>query len=249
MKIATKTEPNRQKLQVLTEVGFNNVEVFTNEKIINDPDSISILNDFNFNYAVHSPTAYFDESIIEFASEIGANTINTHKIVTHDRLRELVKYASDRDIQITVENDSLPAGHQIVNGEYIVWPADGLHSAADARRLAADVPGVLMCLDIEHAHHRGEFSSWLANTVDSNLLIGHVHLTGYNEINPKGDHRPVHESATLVRRAIKSLARAGYTGFLVCEHNTEFQTREIWEQTLRYCQQLVDKYSTEELYK
>lgn len=248
MKIATKTEPNREKLQTLTEVGFNNVEVFTNEKIINNPNSISMLNDFDFNYAVHSPTAYFNESVIEFASKIGANTINTHKIVTHDRLRQLVKHASDRGIQITVENDSLPAGHQIVDGEYVVWPADGLHSAADARRLAADVPGVLMCLDIEHAHHRGELDSWLADIVSSDL-VGHIHLTGYNEIKPKGDHRPVHESATLVDKTIKSLIAINYTGFLVCEHNTEFQTREIWEQTLRYCQQLVDKYSIEELYK
>lgn len=251
MKIATKTEPNREKLAQLWDIGFRHIEVYTDQEIIEDPESTRILKEFNFEYVVHAPTDHFDMDVLDFANEIGSSTINTHKILTHRRLQELVDAAARVHIMVTVENDSHPATHQIVNREYIVWPADPLCSVADANRLLETVPGVMLCFDIEHAYLRGEYYDWvesLINTQSGRLVgIGHVHLTGYDHTSPKGYHRPVQESPHLVEDTIYYLARAGYKGFLMCEHDMQFHTPEIWKAAFDFCTEQITNTAEETL--
>jgi len=56
MKIAAKVAPRENELSVVKEVGFENIEVYTNDEYIkNKAASVKILNSFDFDYAVHAP--------------------------------------------------------------------------------------------------------------------------------------------------------------------------------------------------
>lgn len=236
MKLAAKTEPNKEKMQTIWDAGFRYLEIYTTVQNINK-DSEDLLNSFEFEYAIHAPIYSFDESVIDFAHHVGARIINTHKILNPDRFRELVQYARGKNITITIENDSLPSAHQIKDGQLIVMPPEPFHAASDGERIVRDILGVKLCLDIEHAWLRGEYSQIL--TAHASHHIRHVHLTGYISSNSKGFHRPVYESDFLVENTIHYLARESYEGFVVCEHNVQYHTFEIWKRSFDFCNDII----------
>lgn len=236
MKLATKVEPNIEKLDSLFEVGFQYLEIYTNRKVVDSQTAVDLLISYPFHYAVHSPVDYFDETVINFAHRVGAKTINTHKIVTNERLFELVQYATQRGITITVENEAFPESHHLdKNGNQLptIKTYDPIRSGGDFWRLQRKVPSVKLCIDVEHAMIRDEFPSILESC---SRFLGHVHLCGY--VAGGKHHQPVYNNMTLVEIVVKMLRGCIYTGFVVCEHDTIFHTKEVWAKTLKECNPL-----------
>jgi len=236
MKLATKIEPSVEKLDSLFEVGFQYLEIYTNRKTIDSQIAVDLLTSYPFQYAVHSPVDYFDETVVDFAYRVGATTINTHKIITNERLSELVQYAAQRKIAVTVENEAFPESHHLDDdGNQLpgIKTYDPVRSGGDFWRLERAVPGVKLCIDIEHAMIRDEFPSMLDSC---SRFLGHIHLCGY--IAGGKHHQPVYNNMTLVEIVVKMLRGYHYTGFVVCEHDLDFHTKEIWAKTLEKCNPL-----------
>lgn len=233
MKLATKIEPNKVKLDTLARVGWKNLEIWTDERIIESVGAISLLGQYNFNYAVHSPTDYFDNTIVDFASHIGAQVINTHKILPNEDLARCVAYAKSKGITVTVENEAFPESHHLKNGKVLQTVApdryDPVRSAGDFHRLKEVIPDVRLCIDVEHALIRKE---WPAILYGTNEDIGHIHLCGFTG---GAHHQPVYENMELVEEVHRMLHRYGYDGFVVCEHGTEFHNEQVWAETLERC--------------
>lgn len=231
MKLATKVEPNKTKLDALARIGWKNLEIWTNYDVIESVGAISLLNQYDFNYAVHSPTDYFDNTVVDFASHIGAVTINTHKILPNESLAKCVAYAKSKGIAVTVENEAFPESHHLKNGEVLQTVApdryDPVRSAGDFLRLREAVPGVKICIDVEHAMIRKEWPAILRDTLPGD--VGHIHLCGYQG---GAHHQPVFENMILARQVQAALKQKEYQGFVICEHDTEFHTEEIWTETL-----------------
>jgi sugar phosphate isomerase/epimerase len=235
MKLATKVEPNKTKLDTLARIGWKNLEIWTDEGIIENIGATSLLNEYDFEYAVHSPTDYFDMTVVDFASYIGARVINTHKIVPNEDLARYVAYAKSKDITVTVENEAFPESHHLKDGTVLqtIVPDryDPIRSAGDFKRLQEEVPHVKLCIDVEHALIRKEWPAILHGVV-VNQDVGHIHLCGFAG---GAHHQPVYENMGLVDQVSGLLRASGYQGFVICEHDIEFHTEEIWTETLERC--------------
>jgi sugar phosphate isomerase/epimerase len=235
MKLAAKTEPNEKKLIDIQEAGFRNVEIYTDKNIIEDPASASLLNLFMLNYVVHAPWDYIDSRVIDFALSVGAKTINTHKIVDNDVLADVVKYAWERNIAITVENEAWPESHHLDDdGKPLrtLKSLDPIRSGGDFIRLQELIPDVKLCVDVEHAVIRREYPTMIKACAQ---YLKHVHLCGYTGGK---HHQPVYENMNLVREVAAILKDCGYQGFVVCEHDVGYHTFEVWKRTLEECASL-----------
>lgn len=232
MKLATKVEPNKTKLDALAQIGWKSLEIWTNESIIESVGALSLLGQYDFNYAVHSPTDYFDNTVVDFASHIGAKVINTHKILPNEDLARCVAYAKSKGITVTVENEAFPESHHLKNGEVLKTVApnryDPVRSAGDFQRLKEAIPDVKLCIDVEHALIRKEWPAMLYG-VEVDKDIGHIHLCGFTG---GAHHQPVYENVELVEEVHRILHIGEYEGFVICEHDTEFHNEEVWGKTL-----------------
>jgi len=236
MKLATKIEPNLNKLDILTSIGWRYLEIYTNRSVIESPLMIGLLLSYpEIEYVVHAPTDYFDKSVIDFAHQINAKLINTHKILSNDDLKKLTSYAKKKGITITVENESFPESHHLdKHGNLLptVKTYDPIRSAGDFHRLVEEIPDIRLCIDVEHALIRKEYPSILDSCYE---LLGHIHLCGFNG----GEHhRPVYENMQLVQHLATTLRKYKYHGFIVCEHSLKQQTLEVWKKTLEECASL-----------
>lgn len=235
MKFATKIEPDQKKLDILSQIGWKYLEIYTNRFYIDSTEVVSLLKKYSFEYVVHSPTDYFDKSVIEFASKIKAKVVNTHKIVDDKELARLVALAKTKHISITVENEAFPESHHL-DDEGKMLPTiktyDPIRSGGDFLRLRERVPRVKLCVDVEHAMIRKEYPGIIDSCYE---FLGHIHLCGF-----KGGphHRPIYENMELVQHIATLLRKYEYKGFVVCEHDVEFHTPKIWEKTLKECKDL-----------
>jgi sugar phosphate isomerase/epimerase len=232
MKLAAKTEPNEKKLVDIQEAGFWNVEIYTDKNIIEDPASIDLLNSFTFNYVVHAPWNYIDNGVVDFALGIGVETINTHKIVDNDVLAKVVEYARERNITITIENEAYPESHHLDddgNPLRTLKSLDPIRSGGDFIRLQELIPNIRLCIDIEHALIRREYPTIIRACAQH---LKHVHLCGYTGGK---HHQPVYENVNLVKEVAAILKDCNYSGFVVCEHDVDYHTPEVWKRTLEEC--------------
>jgi len=234
MKFAAKVEPNFKKLNVLSEIGWKYLEIFTSHKFIND-DVVQLLKNYKFEYVVHAPTDYFDKSIVDFADNIGAKLINTHKIIEDDVLVGLVAKAKAKGIVVSIENEAFPESHHLDdNGKTLptILTYSPIRSGGDFLRLQEKVPDIKLCVDVEHAIIRKEYPSVIDSCYES---LGHIHLCGFNG-GPH--HRPIYENMELMQHTARLLRKCKYKGFVVAEHDIEFHTLEVWEKTLKECASL-----------
>ena len=235
MKFATKVEPNSKKLDTLDKIGWKYLEIYTSRSFIESWGAMVLLKSYGFEYVVHSPTDYFDKSVIDFASRIGARLINTHKIIEDNALADLVALAKVRGITVTVETEAFPESHHLDDdGKQLptIQTYDPIRSGGDFLRLQEKIPDLRLCVDIEHAMIRKEYPSIIDSCYES---LGHIHLCGF-----KGGphHRPIYENMELVQHLATLLRKYKYQGFIVCEHDVEFHTIEVWEKTLKECASL-----------
>jgi sugar phosphate isomerase/epimerase len=235
MRLAAKTEPSEKKLVDIQEAGFQCVEVYTDRKIIEQPANVGLLNSFAFDYVVHAPWDYIDRKVIDFAIQIGAEIVNTHKVIDNNVLIELVQYADEHGLTITVENEAWPESHHLDDdGKPLrtLKSIDPIRSGGDFIRLQELIPNIGLCVDVEHAIIRREYPTIMTTCAS---CLKHVHLCGYNGGK---HHRPVYENINLITEVAQVLKQCKYEGFIVCEHETEFHTLEIWKRTLKECAHL-----------
>jgi len=235
MKFATKIEPNFEKLDILARMGWKHLEIYTNRFFIEKVGILSLLKSYKFEYVVHSPTDYFDESVIDFASRIGAKLINTHKIIEDNLLDKLVTKAKAKGIVVSIENEAFPESHHLDDdGKQLptIQTYSPIRSGGDFLRLQEKIPDVRLCVDIEHAMIRKEYPSIIDSCY---ALLGHIHLCGFTG-GPH--HRPIYENMELVQHLATLLKKYEYKGFIVAEHNLEFHTPEVWGKTLKECASL-----------
>jgi sugar phosphate isomerase/epimerase len=109
---------------------------------------------------------------------------------------------------------------------------DPIRSAGDFRRLKEKIPNVRLCIDVEHAIIRKEYPEFIHGCCSD---IGHIHMCGFTG-GPH--HRPVYENMPLMVEIVTMLKECDYQGFIVCEHDVEFHTIEIWKKTLEECSPL-----------
>jgi len=216
MFLATKCEPRLAKLKLLRDIGFKHLELYTSREWIT-PEVIDRALSFPFEYVVHAPIDYFDESVVKFAREIGAKGINTHKTITDEQLYKMIVLAHKHDLFVTLENEGtaqkVPTFGSIINLQ-------------DWIKAKERFPGLKLCIDVEHAKIKEVYPEIFTFASD----IKHIHLSGY--INDEiGHERPVYENHEQTLEVIKLLKLIGYEGFVVCEHDVEFHTRAIWERT------------------
>ena len=234
MKLAAKIEPNCKKLRSLVLQGWKCIEVYTNQSLLCSPGAAGLLKSYSgqVEYVVHAPTDFFDYAVINFADYIGAKTINTHKIISNTHLANLVNYAGDYGITVTIENEAFPESHHLDkhgNPLPTVKTYDPIRSGGDFLRLVELIPNVRLCVDVEHALIRKEYPCIISSCAQ---YLAHIHLCGYNG---GAHHRPVYENMDLVKEVVKRLRECGYKGFVVCEHDTVFHEAEIWKKTLQEC--------------
>ena len=235
LKIAAKTEPNFENLQILYKLGYENVEIFTDNNIITDKYSISLLKNFPFEYVVHAPCDTFDQYTLDFATEIGAKLINTHKVVTNDWLNVLTKKAKENDIIVTVENEGFPSTKENTEEEIKTYGA--IRSAGNFKQLKERVPDIYLCCDIEHACIKKEYP-WMLYACKDNLK--HIHLSGWSD-KKRRYHQPVYRNEKLLTEVLTMLSIIDYDGFVVCEHATRYNIPYIWREELETINDILKK--------
>lgn len=240
MKLAAKVEPSPAKIEILAELGWQHVEIYTSQAFLAASGSAGLLRAYigQMDYVVHAPTDYFDESVIGFAKEIQASLINTHKIVTNSRLQELVDLASSSGITVTVENEAFPESHHLDkhgNPLFVSCSYDPIRSCGDFRRLVEEIPQVRLCVDVEHAMIRKEYPDIISGCCE---YLGHIHMCGFTGGR---HHMPVYNNMALMKEVAAMLRDCDYEGFVVCEHDVEFHTREVWKRTLEECAPLFEE--------
>ena len=219
MNIAVKVAPNAKELKMAADAGFRFIEVYTEKRFIARKYS-DILNSFQLGYAVHAPLDCCDRSVVDFAASIGAKAMITHGFLSPEKLKELVEYAGQHGIAACIEN----------SGNH--FPP---HTIEDFFALKKRVPGIKMCLDIEHTIIHSQFPDIIAAVGKD---IRHVHMSGYNP-SKKNFHSPPFENPAMVRKAVHALKKAKFSGFLTAEMDEKYQTPEIMKKARKFMESSV----------
>jgi sugar phosphate isomerase/epimerase len=217
MKIAAKVAPNVNELEVVKDVGFENIEVFTNKNYLKN-NFADNLNSFDFDYAVHAPTDNYDENVVDFAASINAKIVVVHDVVETEKLARIVELADSLGINICVEFPS-------------VAKKSGSSRFLELKR---QIEKCRMCLDVEHAIVRNEFPLFL-NIVAKDIY--NVHISG----SPPKIETPPQDNPEQVKMAVAELRKIDYSGFLVAEMGLEYQKREIFIKTKEFLEGLLNR--------
>jgi sugar phosphate isomerase/epimerase len=218
MKIAAKVAPKKDELALLKEIGYENVEVYTNDEYIkNKIDCAKILNSFDFDYAVHAPKKFYDESVINFADSIGAKIVVVHHVLAADKLAEIVNKAKNYGIVVCIEFGG----------------SEHLHDSKEFFDLKKKIKDLKMCMDMEHTVNYNVFPEIIRKVGRS---ISHVHISG----SPPGLHHPPQDNLEFVRAAIRELKKINYEGFVVAEMDLEYQTKKIFIETKKFLEQVIN---------
>lgn len=213
-------------LSIVKEVGFKQVELFTNKKLLDDKTA-DIARQFDFEYIVHSPVDFFDNSVIDFAIKIGAKMIVFHygPDMKIDELKKLVKRARNYDIQLCVENTP---GQRAPTALYKT-PI----TPEDFYKIKEQVPEVKLCLDIEHAMVAQVFPR-IVKVVGKDIC--YVHVTGYPRY-----HSPPFLNRSMFEIWIRELKSVGYDGIVTAEMDKEYQVEEIFRKLKDFFNEFADK--------
>lgn len=218
-----KTVPEMEKLSILKEIGFKYVELFTNKKYLGNAD---IARRFGFEYIVHAPTDFFDDSVIDFAEKIGSKMIVIHYRPEIQDFKKLVRRAKNCGIQLCIEN-SPGVGHPNPSYRDPVTPEEFLE-------LKKQFPEIKLCLDVEHAMMAKMFPRILKMLSRD---VGYVHVTGY----PPRYHSPPFLNRSMFEIAMRELRNAGYDGIVTAEMDPEWQTEEVFRKLKDFFSEFAEK--------
>lgn len=212
MKIAFKTEPNRHKLEILKEIDCKCVEVYTSSHFLKK-EYLDLLKEYNFEYSVHAPVKYCNDSVFEFASILEAKTVTVHCIYTDLELRELANLAKKKDIFLCIENEGII---EIDIPNRII-----IHHADDYLKL--DISNLFLTFDTEHSAMQGSTDSFWP-LIESGY-VKHMHTSGYDGTKGSCHSPPLNNPGRFVE--IKNKLK-NYEGFLTIEMHMKHQIKEVF---------------------
>jgi sugar phosphate isomerase/epimerase len=202
--IAGKCTPEERLLSYAYEAGLPAVELYTTTDMLNDTDRIAaICAIFPLRYAIHAPNTGCDpKKLTEFTEAIGAEVVVTHDIYWEDEWMEIISLFKNIKARLCIENTY------------------SIHEPAKFMRRY----GLGRCLDLEHLQMEcaGIFEEEFVRFIKQ---AEHIHLTGYSSGTDLW-HSHVHHSPAQGRYFLDLIHQAGYSGFVVSEARSSYQTLE-----------------------
>lgn len=202
--IAGKCTPEEKLLSCAHEAGLQAMELYTTVDILNDADRIAgICAKFPLRYAIHAPNTGCDpDRLVEFTEAVGAEVVVTHDIYWEDEWMKIVSLFENIKARLCVENTY------------------SIHEPAKFMRRY----GLGRCLDLEHLQMEcaGIFEEEFVRFIKQ---AEHIHLTGYSSGSDLW-HSHIHHSPELGTYFLDLINKSGYSGFVVSEARSAYQTVE-----------------------
>jgi sugar phosphate isomerase/epimerase len=202
MIIAAKCAPEERILKDIEKAGLSAVEIYTCSSYLCKIEDIKkICKRFSFRYAVHAPNdGYEPELLAELVDDINAEIVVFHDIYWEDEWEHIAKIFKADKAKICIENT---------------------HSVHEPLKLMRRY-GFKRCLDLEHLQMQ------CAGVYEDEFLpvmrqASHIHMTGYFYGSDLW-HTHTHQSPEHSVYMLNLLKKADYSGFVVSEARTLFQT-------------------------
>lgn len=200
--LAAKCSLDESIFSQIHRAGLEAVELYLSEPLLNDTTRlIQLCQRFPLRYAVHAPN---DGSAInelaELTKEISAEVVVFHNIYWEDEWSDIVELFKEIPARLCVEN---------------------VYTVHDQVKLVKRY-GMSRCLDLEHLQMEcnGVYEEGFLSVMRE---ATHIHLTGYRYGSSLW-HTPIHHSPRHSRYMLGLLRKANYSGFIVSEARTSFQT-------------------------
>lgn len=212
--IAAKCAPDEAILIDIEKAGITAVELYVNHNWLHEIKTIKqICRKFSFRYAVHAPNdGYEPDLLAELVDDIKAEVVVFHDIFWEDEWEYIIKVFKDINTKLCIENIT------------------SVHETSKLMRRF----GLKRCLDIEHLQREcaGIFEEEFIQIMSQS---SHVHLTGYL-YGSNLWHSHIHHSPEHNIRLFNLLENAGYSGLVVSEAKTSYQTLSEFEMLSKFCQ-------------
>ncbi|HNR86850.1 MAG TPA: hypothetical protein PKM65_00750 [Spirochaetota bacterium] len=200
--LAAKCAPDERILADIERAGIPAVELYLSRNVMKDPGAaIAVCRKFGFRYAVHAPNDDLDPAgLREFVQAVDAGVIILHDIFWEDEWLEIIDCFRDRLPDLCIEN---------------------LGRIAEPNKFMRRF-GMGRCLDLEHMQFEihGVYEEEFINIIRES---SHIHLTGYRAGSELW-HTHLHHDAAHARYMLDLIYRSGYSGFVVSEARTRYQT-------------------------
>lgn len=200
--IAPKCEPKKELLNNVKEAGFEAVELYLCDEMLNRLDEIiRLCKNIHLHYAVHAPgDGYQPDKLAELVKAIAAEAVVFHDIYWDDEWTNIIDIFKNIDTKLYVENTY--SVHQ---------PVKFMRRYRLGR-----------CLDLEHLQME------CAGVYEEELLrvakeASYIHLTGYI-YGSQLWHTHIHHSPEHNLGILSLLRKAGYRGLVISEAKRSLQT-------------------------
>jgi len=202
--LAVKCPPEERLLSYAERAGLTAVELYTTADMMDRAGEIEgICRKFPLRYAVHAPnTGCNPSALAEFTQAVGAEVVVTHDIYWEDEWMEIVNVFSGAKAVLCIENTY------------------SIHEPVKCMRRYV----LGRCLDLEHIQMEcaGIFEEEFVRFIKQ---AAHIHLTGYSHGSDLW-HTHIHHSPELGAYFLNLIHRSGYSGFVVSEAKSSYQTVE-----------------------
>lgn len=233
MKIAIKTEPNKEKLILIQSLGYKFIEIYTSRSFL-QPEYLKLLKEFSFEYSVHAPVQYCDETVFNYANKLNAKTVTIHCVYTKKELENLSNQAASLGISLCIENEGVFGEnnyeHDLKKSPELVT----IHCADDFDRVG--LPKLSMTLDVEHSGMRKSTNSFWR--LVKNGIVKHMHISGYDGTKNSW-HSSLLNNPERVSEIVGNLLFLDYQNMLTIEFHQKYHTEEVMRANLQLVSQCL----------
>lgn len=219
MTIAVKCAPKESILDLVADSGIGAVELYTNESWLKKVDVVGrTCARYSLRYAIHAPTdGYQAVNLVSLVEQLSPEIVIFHNIYWEDEWEYLVKNLMPLGCKLCIEN--------------VLSVIDTLKYM---RRF-----GLSRCLDLEHLilETSGIFEEPLFGLIKQSA---HVHITGYVH-GGNSWHTHLHHAPAQSSYLLDLLKKAGYSGLVVSEARTPYQTGEEFRALQEYFEEWKDQ--------
>lgn len=193
------------------------MELFFSDKILKDEKSvISLCQDFSFQYAVHAPNDSYDpQKLAKVVEAIKAKIVVFHNIYWENEWEGFFENFRGIETTLCIENTY------------------SVHEPTKFTRRY----GIKRCLDLEHLQMEC-FGVYEKEFLSAIKQSAHIHLTGYMPGSQMW-HTHIHHSPYYNMYILGLIKKAGYSGFIISEARTEFQTLTEFKKLKSYIKKVL----------